>query len=102
MELQDYSTVASRGSKDFLGTTHRYAIVDTRSGKVRGSVADEVNAFEGIPYRAPRFGANRLLPPRAVEAWSGVRDALAYVPRSPQPEYSLPMDQFIPELTVTG
>lgn len=102
MEVQDYSTVASRGAKDFSGGIHRYAIVDTQSGKVRGSVADGVNIFKGIPYAAPPFAANRLQPPAPVEAWSGVRDALAYGPKSPQPPYPPPIDLFIPELTTSG
>jgi para-nitrobenzyl esterase len=64
-----------------------HAIVKTRSGEVRGSVADGVNIFKGIPYAAPPSGANRLRPPRAVAPWSGVRDALSYGPKPPQPPY---------------
>ena len=60
------------------------AVVKTRHGEVRGSVADGVNTFKGIPYAAPPFGANRLRPPQPVEPWSGVRDALTYGPKSPQ------------------
>jgi carboxylesterase type B len=62
-------------------------VVETKRGEVRGSVVDGVNAFKGIPYAAPPFGANRFRPPRPVEPWSGVRDALAYGPKSPQPPY---------------
>ena len=51
-------------------------VVKTRYGEVRGSVADGVNTFKGIPYAAPPFGANRLSPPQPVTPWSGVRDAL--------------------------
>jgi para-nitrobenzyl esterase len=63
------------------------AIVNTRDGTIRGSIADGVYSFKGIPYAAPPFGANRLLPPQPVEPWSGVRDALAYGPKCPQPAY---------------
>jgi carboxylesterase type B len=52
--------------------------------RCRGSVADGVNAFKGIPYAAPPFGANRLRAPQPVEAWSGVRDALVFGPEAPQ------------------
>ena len=60
------------------------AVVNIRHGKVRGSVADGVNTFKGIPYAAPPFGANRLRPPQPVEPWGGVRDALTYGPKAPQ------------------
>ena len=59
-------------------------VVNTRHGEVRGSVADGVNTFKGIPYAAPPFGANRLRAPQPFEAWSGVRDALAFGPEAPQ------------------
>jgi carboxylesterase type B len=38
-------------------------IVDTRGGKLRGR-RDGIATFKGIPYAAPPFGANRLLPPQ--------------------------------------
>ncbi len=67
------------------------AVVKTRYGEVRGSVADGVHTFKGIPYAAPPFGANRLRPPQPVAPWSGVRDALTYGPKPPQPPYPPPM-----------
>ena len=76
--------------------------VNTRHGKVRGSVADGINIFKGIPYAAPPFGANRLQPPQPVEPWSAVRDALTFGPKSPQPSYPPPIDVLIPELTTSG
>src|SRR5690348_4654426 len=78
------------------------AVVKTRRGRVRGSVADGVNSFKGIPYAAPPFGANRLRPPQPVEAWTGVRDALAYGPKTPQLPYPPPIDVLVPELTAPG
>src|SRR5262245_17533334 len=56
----------------------REAIVATRYGKVRGSVADGVYTFKGIPFAAPPFGPNRLRPPQPAEPWSGVRDVLTF------------------------
>jgi para-nitrobenzyl esterase len=61
------------------------AVVQTRQGAVRGTVTDGVHVFKGIPYAAPPFGPNHLRPPRPVEAWSGVRDALEFGPEPPQP-----------------
>jgi len=31
-------------------------VIETAHGAVRGSVADGVNAFKGIPYAPPPFG----------------------------------------------
>jgi para-nitrobenzyl esterase len=77
-------------------------VVKTRYGEVRGSVADGVYAFKGIPYAAPPFGTNRLRPPQPVVPWSGVRDALNYGPKTPQLPYPQEMDMLPPELTVPG
>ena len=77
-------------------------VVNTRHGKVRGHLADGVNTFKGIPYAAPPFGANRFRPPQPVESWSGVRDALTYGPKAPQPAYPPPIDVLIPEFAAPG
>jgi para-nitrobenzyl esterase len=78
-------------------------VVKTQYGEVRGSVADGVNTFKGIPYAAPPFGANRLRPPQPVAPWSGVRDALTYGPKAPQPPYPPGIELFLPpELTSPG
>ncbi|GAA4373385.1 carboxylesterase family protein [Agromyces bauzanensis] len=58
--------------------------METVHGKLRGSVADGVQVFRGMPYAAPPFGPNRLRPPRPVEPWSGVRDAVELGPEPPQ------------------
>jgi len=72
------------------------AVVTTRQGKVRGSVADGVNSFKGIPYAAPPFGANRLRSPQPVEPWSGVRDALNFGPKPPQLPYPPQVQELLP------
>jgi para-nitrobenzyl esterase len=78
------------------------AVVKTRYGEVRGSVADGVNTFKGIPYAAPPFGANRLRPPQPVAPWSGVRDALTYGPKAPQVPYPPPFDVLLADVAVAG
>ena len=77
-------------------------VVRTQSGDVRGSVADGVHVFKGVPFAAPPFGANRLRPPRPADPWEGVRKALAFGPKSPQLPYPPFVQAILPELTVSG
>jgi para-nitrobenzyl esterase len=60
-------------------------VAETRHGKVRGHLNGAINVFKGIPYGAPTSGANRFRKPQPPQAWSGVRDALAYPSMAPQP-----------------
>jgi para-nitrobenzyl esterase len=59
-------------------------IAETNSGKIRGKSADGINSFLGVPYGASTEGANRFMPPRRPQEWTGVRDALAFGPLAPQ------------------
>ncbi len=59
-------------------------VVETASGRVRGLTSDGVHVFKGIPYGASTAGANRFMPPRKPEPWTGVRETIAYAGRSPQ------------------
>jgi para-nitrobenzyl esterase len=59
-------------------------IVETTSGKVRGVSNNGVHIYRGLPYGASTAGANRFLPPRRPESWTGVRDAFQNGPTSPQ------------------
>jgi para-nitrobenzyl esterase len=60
------------------------AIVETAAGKLRGTTADGIRAFKGVPYGAPAGGGNRCRPPLPPAPWGGVRDALAYHGQAPQ------------------
>ena len=77
-------------------------VVKTRPGKVLGSAVDGVNSFKGVRYAAAPFGDNRFRPPQPVEPWSGVRDALNYGPKAPQPPYPTPIAALTPEFAVPG
>jgi carboxylesterase type B len=70
---------------------------------VRGSITDGISSFKGIPYAAPPFGANRLRPPQPVASWVGVRVALTFGPKIPQPLYPPPVQAVLPpESCTTG
>lgn len=60
-----------------------------------------MSRFSGVYYGASTAGARRFLPPVKPEPWTGVRDALTFAYRSPQPWRNL-----VPEmgdaLTGTG
>jgi para-nitrobenzyl esterase len=60
------------------------SVVDTASGKISGVTSDGVHVFKGIPYGASTASANRFMPPRKAEPWTGVRECVAYAGRSPQ------------------
>jgi carboxylesterase type B len=78
------------------------SVVGTRRGKLRGRLSDGVAMFKGVPYAAPPFGANRLRPPRPVEPWDGVRDALAFGPKSPQVSYPPGIAEALAEMVGPG
>jgi para-nitrobenzyl esterase len=60
-------------------------VVEISSGRIRGALDNGVRIFKGVPYGAPTGGANRFMPAVKPAPWTGVRDAVAYGPRAPQP-----------------
>ena len=66
-----------------MSETAQHPVVRLRDGIVRGRVESGIAAFLGIPYAAPPFGPNRMLPPQPVPAWAGERDATAFGPTVP-------------------
>jgi len=59
-------------------------IVETAYGRIRGYMDNKVYAFRDVPYGASTAGANRFLPPRKPQPWTGVRDAIELAHRAPQ------------------
>ena len=68
-----------------------FRVVETAGGRVRGSVREGYAEFKGIPYGESTAGSNRFLPPKPVEPWTGVRDALQLGPQSPQVNPDFPV-----------
>ncbi|CEA08006.1 Para-nitrobenzyl esterase [Arthrobacter saudimassiliensis] len=64
-------------------------VVHTAEGPVRGSAADGVRSWRGIPYAQPPVGRLRLRDPQPAEPWSQVRDATADGPVPPQRRVSV-------------
>jgi para-nitrobenzyl esterase len=79
------SALATRITKSFADDAlASAATVATTAGKIRGTQAAGVYAFKGVPYGAITAGAARFQPPAKPKPWSGIREATALGPRSPQ------------------
>jgi carboxylesterase type B len=61
-------------------------LIAVREGRLRGTVANGVHVFRGIPYAAPPFGDGRLRAPRRPDPWTGTREAVAEGAIAPQPD----------------
>jgi para-nitrobenzyl esterase len=59
-------------------------VVQTDAGPVRGTVTDDHQLFQGIPYAASTAGELRWRPPQPVRPWTQVRDATRPGPMCPQ------------------
>ena len=66
-----------------LGQETAQAIVNTKSGAVRGRVHDGIAVFLGIPYGADTR-ERRFQPPLPPAPWTDVRDAFVWGDRAPQ------------------
>src|SRR6266566_6312137 len=80
----------------------QHPVVRLKDGVVRGTTKSGVSAFLGIPYAAPPFGANRMLPPQPVATWEGERDATAFGPTVPKGDYPPQYVPLFPEVVIPG
>jgi para-nitrobenzyl esterase len=76
--------------------------VATSYGTVRGLSRDGVASFLGIPYAASPTGKLRFAAPTPPEPWDGVRDATAFGPTPPKPDYPAPFDTLLAEPNIPG
>jgi para-nitrobenzyl esterase len=66
------------------------ATARTEAGRLRGSDAGAITAYEGVPFAAPPLGPLRWREPQPVQAWKGARDATAFAPACLQLGVSMP------------
>jgi para-nitrobenzyl esterase len=59
-------------------------VVQTKQGKLEGSLVGNVAVFKGVRYAQSIAGKNRFAPPQPVPAWDGVREAKTFSAASPQ------------------
>ena len=74
----------------------------TKYGSLRGSKADGVTTFRGVPYAAPLSAANRFLPAQLPQPWQGERDATAYGATVTQNPYRAPLDAIFGDASIAG
>jgi para-nitrobenzyl esterase len=65
-------------------STPSAAVANTRYGKVRGYLDNDVLTFKGIPYGQDTGGENRWLPCKPPLPWEGERSTLVYGANCPQ------------------
>jgi len=78
------TALLSAGSAVAAGKPADPAVVRTDVGAVRGTVADGVRTFQGIPFAAPPVGELRWKPPQPVRPWTTTRDATVAGSACPQ------------------
>ncbi|HEX7474577.1 MAG TPA: carboxylesterase/lipase family protein [Dehalococcoidales bacterium] len=60
-------------------------IVETKAGKIEGTLEKGLYVFKGIPFAAPPTGELRWASPQPVKPWPAVRPANSFGPAAVQP-----------------
>ncbi len=78
------SPAATQAASSGTRVTTPNDIVETTAGRVRGFTRNGVHIFRGIPYGDTTAGANRFMPAKRPEPWTGVRSSTSWGPCCPQ------------------
>ena len=88
--MTKFSTLLALGAA-LLATPALSQTVDApAAGKMKGSTANGINAFKGIPYALPPVGGRRWQPPVPAPKWSGTRQATQFGSACIQPTSKTP------------
>jgi len=77
------TTLAAASATPAFAALKPGPVVGTTGGRVRGRVEGGLLVFKGVRYGADT-APRRFQPPLAPQAWTDIRDALAYGPGCPQ------------------
>ncbi len=89
MALIGASTGRGAFGRTALGEA-QFIEVETSGGRVRGTQADGLVTFKGIPYAGSVSGRNRFKAGPPLQPWTGVREALQLGAPSMQPNQNRP------------
>jgi para-nitrobenzyl esterase len=67
-------------------------VADTAYGKIQGYNDGPIKVFKGVPYGASTEGANRWLPAKPPQPWTGIRETTKQGPMCPQ-RFGTPMKE---------
>src|SRR3954467_1772127 len=81
LSLLLFLTTFSKAANDNI----RQPVVETKQGKVRGTIEHDVCVWRGIQYAQ----AQRFCAPKTPEPWAGVKDAIEYGAIAPQMKSNL-------------